>query len=190
VNRLPSLHQDDLDDDGLAIWDRTARMDSLDVFTEDGGLAGPFNAYLYSPEIGARLADLGGALLTRTSVPRRTLELMVITVGAHWKAEFEWYAHARMARANGVPGSVIDAIGAGDDPPFENEDDAVMYRAARQLVEEGRLDDATFEAAERVVGHKGLVEVISLCGFYTLISFLLNGFEVPVPPGEQPMWSP
>jgi 4-carboxymuconolactone decarboxylase len=188
MSRLPSLHENDLGEDALAIWNRLTRMQSLDVFTQDGGLSGPFNAFLYAPEIGGRLAELGTTLLTRTSVPRRTLELMVITVGAHWKAEFEWYAHARMARENGVPDSVIAAIGTGDVPSFESDDDTVMYRVARQLVESGRLDDATYRAAERIVGTRGLVEVISLCGFYTLISFLLNGFDVPVPPGERTMW--
>jgi hypothetical protein len=33
-----------------------------------------------------------------------------------------------------------------------------------------------------------MVELVSLCGYYTLISFLLNGFEVPLPPGAKPMW--
>jgi 4-carboxymuconolactone decarboxylase len=163
-------------------------MQSLDVFTADGGLSGPFNAFLYAPEIGARLADMGTALLTRTSVPRRTLELMVITVGANWKAEFEWYAHAQMARDNGVPETVIAAIGAGEEPVIEDTDDAVMYTVARQLAATGRLDDATYSAAQHVVGERGLVEVVSLCGFYTLISFLLNAFEVPAPPGATSMW--
>ena len=189
MSRLASLHKADLSGDALAIWERTTRMQSLDVLTEDGGLAGPFNAYMYAPEIGTRLADLGTALLTKTSIPRRTAELMVITVGARWKAEFEWYAHARMARENGVPDSVISAIGAGEEPSFDREDDAAMYRVARELAETGRLEDATYEAAERVVGPRGMVEVTSLCGFYTLISFLLNAFDVPVPPGERAMWS-
>jgi hypothetical protein len=33
-----------------------------------------------------------------------------------------------------------------------------------------------------------MVELVSLCGYYTLISFLLNAFEVSVPPGAKPMW--
>ena len=189
MSRLPSLHEPDLNDDALAIWQRISRMDSLEVFTADGGLSGPFNAFLYAPEIGARLADLGTALLTKTSLPRRTAELMVITVGARWKSEFEWYAHARMARDNGVPDEVIAAIGSGAEPAFEAEDDTVMYHVACQLAETGRLDDETYSRAERIVGRRGMVEVIALCGFYTLISFLLNGFDVPVPPGASPMWS-
>ena len=65
MSRLPSLHQSDLNDEALAIWQRISRMSSLEVFTADGGLSGPFNAFLYAPEIGARLADLGTTLLTK-----------------------------------------------------------------------------------------------------------------------------
>src|SRR3954447_7174479 len=141
MTRLPSLHRDELNENAIAIWDRITRMQTLEVFTADGGLSGPFNAFLHAPQVGGRLAELGTALLTRTSVPRRTLELMVITVGAHWKAEFEWYAHAQMARDNGVSETVIAAIGPGHEPDFESDDDAVMFRVASQLPKHGRIDD-------------------------------------------------
>ena len=34
-----------------------------------------------------------------------------------------------------------------------------------------------------------MVELVSLCGYYTLISFLLNAFAVPLPPGASPAWA-
>ncbi len=33
-----------------------------------------------------------------------------------------------------------------------------------------------------------MVELVALCGYYTLMSFLLNAFDVPLPPGVQAMW--
>jgi len=39
-----------------------------------------------------------------------------------------------------------------------------------------------------LLGDTGLVELVSLCGYYTLISYLLNAFDVPVPPGAELMW--
>ena len=33
-----------------------------------------------------------------------------------------------------------------------------------------------------------MVELVSLCGYYTLICFLLNAFAVPLPPDAAPMW--
>jgi 4-carboxymuconolactone decarboxylase len=43
-------------------------------------------------------------------------------------------------------------------------------------------------AAHRFLGDAGMVELVSLCGYYTLISYLLNAFTVPLPPGTTPMW--
>ena len=93
-----------------------------------------------------------------------------------------------MAREHGVAGAVVDAIGRGEDPPFEADDERVVYTAARQLSEAGRLDQETYDAAHRFLGDAGMVELVSLCGYYTLISFLLNAFTVPLPPGAEPVW--
>ncbi len=93
-----------------------------------------------------------------------------------------------MAREHGVAGAVVDAIGRGEDPPFEADDERAVYTAARQLSHSGRLDQEAYDAAHRYLGDAGMVELVSLCGYYTLISFLLNAFDVPLPPEAAPMW--
>ena len=60
---------------------------------------------------------------------------------------------------------------------------------ALQVAQSGRLDQETYDAAHRVLGDAGMVELVSLCGYYTLISFLLNAFAVPLPPDASPMWA-
>ena len=156
--------------------------------TADGGLAGPFNAFVTVPGAGRRMVSLGGTLRFGTSIERRLSEIAIITVGARWQAEFEWWAHAPMAREHGVAGAVVDAIGRGEDPPFEADDERAVYAVARELGQSGRLDQETYDAAHRFLGDAGMVELVSLCGYYTLISYLLNAFTVPLPPGTTPMW--
>jgi len=85
---------------------------------------------------------------------------------------------------------VVAAIGRGADPPFEADDERAVYAVARQLGHSGRLDQETYDAAHRLLGDAGMVELVSLCGYYTMISFLLNTFAVPLPPGAAPMWDP
>jgi 4-carboxymuconolactone decarboxylase len=94
-----------------------------------------------------------------------------------------------MAREHGVAGPVVDAIGRGEDPPFEADDERAVYTVARQLSDAGRLDQETYDAAHRFLGDAGMVELVSLCGYYTLVSFLLNAFAVPLPPDALPMWA-
>jgi 4-carboxymuconolactone decarboxylase len=188
MSRLPDLRRDQLSADGQAVWDGIIGTRGSQLLTEHGGLAGPFNAFVHAPDVGRGLTELGATLRFGTSIERRLSEVAIITVGARWKAEFEWWAHARMARQHGVPDAAVDAIGRGEDPPFAAEDERIVYTVAAELAQAGALRPGTYAAAHELLGDTGMVELVSLCGYYTLISFLLNGFEVPVPPDASPMW--
>ena len=188
MSRLPPLQRDDLDDDGRAVWDGLVGTRGPGIVADGGGLVGPFNAWVHAPGIGARLSGLGATLRFETSLDRRLLELAITVVAAHWRAEFEWWAHARMAREHGVDDAIVAAIERGETPSFAADDEAVVYTFARQLVADGRVDDAVFAGAVEVLGRRGAVELVSLCGYYTLVSFTLNAFAVPLPPGVAPAW--
>jgi 4-carboxymuconolactone decarboxylase len=157
---------------------------------DQGGLVGPFNAFVHAPGVGQHLCALGAKVRYDTSIDRRLSELAIITVGARWKAEFEWWAHARMARRNGVPDAVVDAIERGEEPNFEVDDERVIYAFASQLVHAGQVTQDAYDAARQLLGDPGLVELVSLCGYYTLVSFLLNAFAVPLPDGVAPVFTP
>ena len=187
-SRLPYLRYDDLGADGRAVWDGVVGSRGGDLVGPEGGLIGPFNAFVHAPGVGRRLSSLGRVLRFETSIERRLSEIAIITVGARWKAEFEWWAHARMAREHGVPDEVVGAISRGEDPPFQADDERVVYTVARQLTGSGQLDQGAFAAARRLLGDAGVVELISLCGYYTLVSFLLNALTVPLPEGAAATW--
>jgi 4-carboxymuconolactone decarboxylase len=186
MSRLPLPTRDALPPEGQQVWDSiTASRGS--IVTDEGSLMGPFNAWVTAPGIGARLAELGAALRFESSVDRRLLEMAIITVGARWRAEFEWWAHSRMALHHGVSQEAVDAIARGEQPTLP-DDERVVHAVARQLVDDGHVDRATYDAARELLGDRGIVELITLCGYYTLVSFTLNAFDVPLPPGEALTW--
>jgi 4-carboxymuconolactone decarboxylase len=189
VSRLRDVRRDELDPAGQDVWDKVVGTRSEQLVSDDGALVGPFNAFVHAPDVGRRLASLGAVLRFGTSIERRLTEVAIITVGARWKAEFEWWAHARMAREHGVPDAVVDAIGRGEDPPFAADDERTVYAVARELTDSGQVSQHGYDAGRDLLGETGMVELVSLCGYYTLISYLLNAFAVPIPPGAQPMWS-
>lgn len=189
MSRLPYLRHDDLDASGQEVWDAVVGSRAGQLVNAQGGLVGPFNAFVHAPGVGRNLSSLGRQLRFGTSIERRLSEIAIITVGARWKAEFEWWAHSRMAREHGVAGPIVDAIGRGAEPPFEADDERIVYVAARQLAETGQLGQQAYDEAQQLLGDAGMVELVSLCGYYTLISFLLNAFAVPLPPGASPAWA-
>ena len=186
MSRLPLRTREALDADGREVWDSITATRGP-IVTDDGTLMGPFNAWVTAPAIGGRLAELGAALRFESSVERRLLEVAIITVGARWQAEFEWWAHSRMALRHGVSQEVVDAIARGAQPPLR-DDERVVHAVASQLVDDGHVDRTTYDEARELLGDRGIVELITLCGYYTLVSFTLNAFDVPLPPGEEPTW--
>jgi 4-carboxymuconolactone decarboxylase len=186
MSRLPLQTREALEDDGREVWDSiTASRGS--IVTDEGALMGPFNAWVTAPGIGGRLAELGAALRFESSIERRLLEVAIITVGARWRAEFEWWAHSRMALQHGVSQEAVDAI-AQDATPQLPDDERVVHAVARQLVEDGHIDGPTYDAARELLGDRGIVELVTLCGYYTIVSFTLNAFDVALPPGQELTW--
>ena len=139
MTRIPYVRREDLGPEGQRLWDGIVGTWGDLAVTADGALAGPFNAIATAPDAGRRLSALGATLRSAPSIERRLSEIAIITVGARWQAEYEWWAHAPMAREHGVAGAVVDAIGRGDEPPFEADDERAVYAVARQLSDAGRL---------------------------------------------------
>lgn len=165
MGRLPNLRRDQLGADGQGVWDAIVTSRGSNAVSEQGWMTGPFNAFVQAPDVGRHLDPLGAVMRFGTSVDRRLAEIAIITVAAHWKAEFEWQAHARAARELGLPDAVIDGIARGEDPPFTTGDERTVHAVARQLTETGQLGQEAYDAAARLLGDAGLVELVSMCGY-------------------------
>jgi 4-carboxymuconolactone decarboxylase len=188
VDRLPPRPRAQLDEAGQELWDQLVASRGDQLVGAEGGLLGPFNAWVHAPAVGSRLAGLGAALRYDISLDRNLIELAILTVGAHFRSEFEWWAHSRMARRHGVAEEVISALAAGDEPVFEEEKQLVVHQVASELVTTGRLSETTHTVARSRLGDVQLVELVTLCGYYTLVSLTLNAFDVSLPPGAARQW--
>jgi 4-carboxymuconolactone decarboxylase len=192
MTRLPGLTFDQLDDGQRQLWQSitSGRRGSAATLTDaSGGLVGPFNAMLYSPLVGQRISALGEALRFDTSFDRRVIELATITVAARWRSDFEWAAHSRMAAQAGVEAPIIDAIGRGDQPDLTDPLDVTVHGLTTELLDDGHVSDATYDGAVGALGTSAVVELVALVGYYCLISFVLNAFRVPPPPGRTTPWA-
>ncbi len=150
------------------------------------GLRGPFNAWLRSPELCDQAQKLGAFVRFGTSLPQRLKELAILVTARFWNAQFEWYAHARIAREEGLGEAVIAAIHARARPEFTEADEELVYDFSRALHETHQIDDALYAKAVERFGEAGVVELVGVLGYYTLVSMTLNAFQVPVPEGEVP----
>ena len=50
------------------------------------------------------------------------------------------------------------------------------------------VEGALFERAVAVLGEQGVIDLIGVSGYYTLVSMVLNVAEVPLPDGVPSPW--
>lgn len=150
-----------------------------------GSVRGPFLAWLTNPEMAQAGQKLGEYFRFNTVLSRELAEIAILVTGAHYKAEFEWWAHSRMAAEAGVPEDAIEAIRAGREPVFETIAAKTVYQTAVALNERHRLSDEEFGLARQVLGEGRLMDVIGLCGYYALVSLTLNAYEMATPDGTR-----
>ena len=170
--------------DEIAGGDRGRGRPLESLLDERGGLAGPFNAWVHRPDLGIVIQRLGERLRYHGSLPGAAREIAILAVGAKWMAEYEWWAHARIGRREGVSDETIDAIHRGERPRLAAPVEQAAYDFTAALLATGRVDSALYDATRVTVGDGGLVELVTLAGYYTMVSFTLNAFEVPLPGGE------
>jgi len=152
-------------------------------FTETGALRGPFNAYLHSPVIGEAAQRLGEAVRFKSSIPAKLREIAILTVAANLKAQYEWWAHERIGRQQGINECVIRSIKAGEQPHFESPAEASVFAFCQEMLDKGCVSDLTYTESVELLGESGVVELVILVGYYLLVAMILNVFEVPIPDG-------
>lgn len=151
-----------------------------------GSIGGPFVPWLESPVLADRAQKLGEFCRFNTSLPKRLSELAILVTARYWKAQFEWYAHERMAREGGLAQPIIDAIRERLPPPGMQDDEKAVYEFASEAYALHYVSNETYQRAVKLLGQQAVVELVGILGYYCLVSLTLNIFQVGLPEGETP----
>ena len=177
MSRLPDLPR-------AAMSGEQGRIHDQIVAGPRGRVQGPLKIWLNSPGLADAAQNLGAYLRFGSRLAPRLSELAIIVTGAHYKAEFEWYAHVRFAHEAGIPEAVTEVIRSGEAPELPDADQRIVHAVAVELTRDHRLSDATFDEAVAVLGLPALTDLIAIVGYYGLVSLTLNAFEIPAPDGS------
>jgi 4-carboxymuconolactone decarboxylase len=149
-----------------------------------GAPPAPMMAWLNSPEMARHATRLGGVLRFDTMFPAELSEIAILVTARHWTSHYEWFAHKRLALKGGMDPKIIDDIRDRRTPRFDDPTGQMIYDVAKSLHEGHGLTKALYEEAEKVLSVRGLVEIVGLCGYYTMVSMTLNTFEFDLPEGH------
>jgi 4-carboxymuconolactone decarboxylase len=188
MERLPRLHPPFDNEDQQRLYaaitsgPRGGSQQPFALVDEVGALAGPFNAMLLQPGLGAALQALGAAIRYQGTLPARTRELAILVVAGHWSSAFEQHAHEAAGRRAGLSEEELAAVRAGAEPDLADPAEQAAVRVAQTLVRAGDLDDAEYAGAVAQLGEAGVFELTTLVGYYATLALQLRVFRVGLPP--------
>jgi 4-carboxymuconolactone decarboxylase len=140
---------------------------------------GPYVPLSNYPDLARYVERLGFFLKYESELPRDLYQFVVLEVGRQSGVEFIWRDHVAAARAAGLPEAVITAVAAGATSLPS------PYHLVRTLMDSAfRYQSIPHDVQDSAVaefGMDGVLEIVTLCGFYTMIGMVNTCFDVPVP---------
>jgi 4-carboxymuconolactone decarboxylase len=158
-----------------------------DVITSGprGQVRGPLAVWLHRPALAEPAQALGQYCRYETSLPPRLTEWAILIIARFWRSEYEWWAHKPIALKAGLSEEMITALREGTAVEYMHADEALVHEFLTVLHETRRIPQELYDRIVHVLGEPGVIDLVGIAGYYTLISMTLNVFEI-VPPGGQP----
>jgi len=155
-----------------------------------GTLTGPWAVLLRSPEMINRARSLSDYLRFNSSLPPRLSEFVILIAAREWTQQYEWNAHYQLALKGGLDPQIAKAVAEGRRPDKMAEDEAALYDFCTELHRNRSVSDVTYARALATFGEQGVVDVVGLSGWYTLVAMALNTARTPLPADVTPALAP
>ena len=151
-----------------------------------GAVRGPFASLMHHPVLAERVGDLGEYLRFGGTLPGDIRELAVLVTARAVDQPYEWVAHAKIARTEGLPDDVIERVRTRGDLSTLPARFARPARVVQHVLAYESIPRALQDEMQRELGITGLMELVILAGHYRLIAGVLFAFDTPLPDGAPP----
>ena len=156
------------------------------IASSRGSVRGPYGVLLHSPDLAARVAHTGTYVRFELDITEAQREIIICATAREIRQQYEFSAHARLARQAGVSEDVVNAIATGKAPEGMTGIEASLVKYVQELAQNHKISDETFNAVRDHFGTQKTVEITGLIGHYMLVGQILSAFEVDLPDGVQP----
>ena len=173
-DRLPPIAEE--------FWTAEQRLHSKALLAGPrGAVIGPFIPLLRSPELMDRTQHLGEYLRFRSALTGHLSEFAILITARHWSQDVEWTAHAPIALKAGLSADIIQAVLDGTRPAAMSGDEEAVYDFSTEMHQTRHISDATWARALARFSEKGVVDLLGILGYYTLLSIVMNGAQTRWP---------
>ena len=87
------------------------------------------------------------------------------------------------SRAGSAP-DITAALAEGRRPEKMADDEAALYTFCHELHQNKSVSDATYARAVAAFGEHGVIDIIGISGYYTMLAMVLNTARTPLPGGR------
>ena len=112
---------------------------------------------------------------------KKLQELIMIITARSMDCLFIWNAHAAGARREGISDAFIDALRGKQPLPQLPPDEQLVADYVLQSFKDHRVNQSTFDGVMKAYGAQGATELSTWIGYYTMLAFNVNAFEVDLP---------
>ena len=128
---------------------------------------------------------LGEYLQFKTVLPPKLREFVILITARQWTQDTEWNSHVAIAIKDGLSLEIAKQLAAGERPAGMSEEEAAVYDFCDELHRNQSVSDATYAKALEKFGEQGVVDMISVNGYYTWFAMIMNSSRTPpYPPIE------
>jgi len=160
--RLPYLKSSEVDAKGKKV---------VDLFGKGGTVTGPLAFATYNPAVGQALLDLHDAAVTGGTLDPHTRELAILVACRATNYNLEWNGHEASGLKAGIDAKVIDVVRFNRPLTGLNEKDAAVIRFGRQLLNDKKVDSATFSKVVELWGKRGAMDMVAAMNTYAVSGF-------------------
>lgn len=157
--RIPNFDSARLEPEQRRIYDEM-------VAGPRGVVEGPLRIWVNNPGLAEKAQALGAYCRYGSSLPQRLPELAIVITAAHWRAGFEWAAHAPLALKAGVEPAVLEAIRTGEEPSMAATDERAVFAFSTELLRDRAVSEETYARTVAAFGQAGVIDLVGVLGYY------------------------
>jgi len=152
-----------------------------------GHVVGPLRILLNNPGLARSAQTVGEYARYGTSLSKGLSELAIITTGRVWSSAFEWEHHAPLAIEGGIDPENVNIISMGQRPNFTKAEEEAVFDFAAEANILKNVSDNTYNNLVNILNETAAIDIVGICGYYSLISMTLNVFKVPSDTDKWPL---
>lgn len=142
------------------------------------GFAGQLNVYrvmAHHPKLLQAWAPLRAHVVKDSALGQERSEVVILRTAYRFGSPYEWAHHVSRARKLGFSDARIAHL-----KEMPEGEDGLIARAVDALIDDRKLSPELDAELVKVIGRRGVFDLIATVGFYSVLGYILMSYDTPI----------